>query len=180
MNILEIIKWEIEEGWYINPVNRNRVKLGNGVRLGDEVKLGDRVKLGNGVKLGDWVRLGDGITSEKLNQDFRKFYCLQAKTHIFYKWVTKKRFSANFDGGTIVEYKKGEIVEVTKAIVSDMQCAEGLHVLKYGYRPEWVGLCAVNHDFIPLRVQVQSEDILFAGLPSMDIKLRVKKLLVLD
>jgi hypothetical protein len=33
---------------------------------------------------------------------------------------------------------------------------------------------------IPLTVEVRSEDILFAGLPTMDGKLRVRSLVVLD
>ncbi len=43
-----------------------------------------------------------------------------------------------------------------------------------------MGLCDPDHEYIPLRVRVKSEDILFAGLPTNDAKLRVAKLEVLD
>jgi hypothetical protein len=54
------------------------------------------------------------------------------------------------------------------------------YVVRVGYRPEWVGLCPADHDLICLRVRVRVEDVLFAGLPTMDAKLRVRKLEVLD
>ena len=76
-------------------------------------------------------------------------------------------------------YITGTIVEA-EGEANDQQCAPGLHVFRLGERPEWHGLCEANHDLIPLRVLVKSEDILFAGLPTMDAKLRVRKLKVLD
>ena len=79
-----------------------------------------------------------------------------------------------------MKYEKGSIIGEPKAEISGEQCGVGLHVLRFGYRPEWVGLCEANHDYIPLRVEVQTKDICFAGIPTMDIKLRVKKLKVLD
>jgi hypothetical protein len=55
-----------------------------------------------------------------------------------------------------------------------------LYVLRIGYRPEYVGLCAPNHNYICLRVEVKRKDVCFGGLPTMDAKLRVKELKVLD
>ncbi len=135
----------------------NEVKLGDRVTLGDRVKLGDWVMLGNEVKLGDRVtlgdrvKLGDGVTSDELH---------------------------NFDGGTTLEYRCGAIVEA-EGEKNDQQCAAGLHVLRKPYRPEWVGLCDADHNLIPLDVEVRSEDVLFAGLPTMDAKVRVRRLRVL-
>jgi hypothetical protein len=183
----EIRSWEKDEnGWSFHPELGDwvklgdGVKLGNGVTLGDWVTLGDGVKLGNGVTLGDWVTLGDGVTSIQLNLDAIKTWKLLGSKHIFYKWVTKTRMSPNFDGGTPVKYEKGKTISVKDAEVSDQQCAPGLHVLRYGYRPEWCGLCDAKHNLICLRVEVQSNDILFGGLPTMDAKLRVRRLKVLD
>ena len=143
------------------------------------MSLGDGVRLGNNVSLGNGVRLGDGVTSEALNECFRQAYLSGSETHIFWKWVTPARKSPNFDGGTVLTYAQEAVVEA-EAVVSDQQCAAGLHVLRPGYRPEWVGLCAPGHDLICLRVEVASADILFAGLPTMDAKVRVQRLKVLD
>ena len=155
MNINEIKKCQLDSaGYYITQFGR--------------------------VKLGDGVTLGDGASSIEINKYYIDYYIVQASTHIFWKWVTKERFSPDFDSGTPLEYIKGATIEVEDAIVSDQQCGKGLHVMKFGGRPEWAGLCKANHDFVPLRVKVDSKDILFAGLPTMDDKLRVKKLTVLD
>ncbi len=171
---------------HVNPDgNKVRVKLGDGVtlgdrvKLGDGVKLGDRVKLGDGVTLGDWVTLGDGVTSEQLNEIFRALYAYLPE-HVFDKWVTPGRRSPNFDGGTPLLYGVGAILEEKEAQVSDQQCAVGLHVLRHGYRPEWLGLCEANHDLICIHVKVRAEDICFAGLPTNDAKIRVRRLEVLD
>jgi hypothetical protein len=86
--------------------------------------------------------------------------------------------SPNFDGGTPLKYEKGKIV-IAGGDVNDQQCAEGLHVVRYGLRPEWCGLCGADHDLMALDVEVNSKDILFAGLPGNDCKLRVRKLRVL-
>ncbi len=154
------------------------VKLGDEVKLGDGVKLGDWVKLGNGVTLGNGVRLGDGVTSAKLAQDFRNFYISAAPSHIFSKWLTPERRSPNFDGGTPLHYPVGATMDST-GTASDQQCAPGLHVLRQGHRPEWYGLCSPDHNLIAVDVEVRSEDILFAGLPTNEGKFRVKKLKVL-
>ena len=198
----QIVSWPIMDGWHIAPNGNyvelgnyvklgndvklgdyvklgNDVKLGNGVKLGDYVELGNDVKLGNGVKLGDYVKLGNGVTSEDLAQLYRTVYN-QTKTHIFWKWVTReKRMSPNFDGGAPIVYLRDAIVEADDAVASDQQCAEGLHVLRVGIRPEWAGLCSSDHNYIALEVEVNSEDILFAGLPGNDAKLRVRRLKVL-
>jgi len=150
------------------------------VTLGDGVKLGYGVKLGDWVTLGDGVKLGDRVRSDGLNAEFRNVFTKAGESHIFVKWVTPDRKSPNFDGGTVLEYPRGAIIEAPSAVISDQQCDVGLHVLRPGYRPEYVGLCSAEHDFIPLRVRVRSEDICFAGLPTMDAKLRVKRLEVLE
>lgn len=157
----------------------NRSKLGDYVVLGKGVSLGDKVVLGDWVVLTDGVELASGATSEALNLQAIENWKRLGDKHLFYKWVEKDRTSINFDGGKKIEYRKGEIVEVPDAVISDQQCAPGLHVLRYGYRPEWVGLCSASHDYICLEVEVRSEDILFGGLPSMDAKLRVRRLKVL-
>ena len=172
ISVSEIRKWKKDGNWFINPSTGNRVKLGNDVTLGDRVKLGDR------VTLGDRVKLGNDVTSESLNAAIKAIYCLEPY-HIFTKWVTLERLSPNFDGGTPIRYDRGNVIEEPDAIICDQQCAIGLHVLKRGHRPEWAGLCGANHALIPLDVKVASEDICFAGLPTMDMKLRVKKLEVL-
>ena len=238
MKVSEIKKWEIQDGWYVNPDTGYGVKLGyglklghgveignrvvigdrveignwvmlsngakigneveigdwvaigNGAKIGNEVKIGNRVTLGNRVEIGDraeigdcvtlsnGVRFGDGVTSAQLNDYFRELYA-RTPSHIFTKWVTPGRMSPNFDGGTPIKYEVGAVIEEPKAQISDQQCSVGLHVLRYGFRPEWAGLCGANHNLIPLDVEVASEDICFAGLPTMDIKIRVRKLKVL-
>jgi len=154
----------------------NYVTLGDDVTLGDRVTLGDDVKLGNYVTLGDDVKLGDGVTSLELSEYFRSVLppCFTAT-----KWVTPDRKSPNFDGGTTIDYPAGAIICAT-GTADDQQCAPGLHVLRLGYRPEWCGLCDVNHNLIPLTVKIMREDVLFAGLPGNDIKLRVRRLEVID
>lgn len=151
-NVETIRKWKFENGWYISPD-------------------------GNRVKLGDWVKLGDGVTSEQLNKDF---IANLPDEFIAWKWVNQDRTSPNFDGGTKIEYKKDEIVDCPAAIISDQQCDIGLHVLRAGYRPEYAGLCQSNHQYIKLDVLVKREDVCFGGLPTMDAKLRVRKLKVLE
>jgi NDP-sugar pyrophosphorylase family protein len=158
----------------------NHVTLGDGVILGNRVRLGDDVTLGDGVILGNRVRLGDGVTSTALNEAARAALIALAPTHKFTKWVRPDRTSPNFDGGTPVHYSVGARVSIEGAEVSDQLCAPGFHVLRYGHRPEWYGLCQPGHDLIPLTVEVRSEDILFAGLPTMDGELRVRALVVLD
>ena len=99
---------------------------------------------------------------------------------VFTKWVTEERMSPNFDGGVPIPYPVGTVVECPEAQVSDQQCGVGLHVLRFGYRPEWAGLCPTDHSFIPLKVSVMPEDICFAGMPGNDTKIRVRKLTVMD
>ncbi|MCI0563854.1 MAG: hypothetical protein MN733_35715 [Nitrososphaera sp.] len=156
----------------------NRVALGECVIIGENVTLGDDVFLTDYVTLGDYAALGDGIDSRSLSKDFLSLY-MRSESHIFTKWVTKDRRSPNFDGGECIAYPIGGILEVKDAVASDRQCASGLHVLRYGHRPEWYGLCEADHDLMAIDVEVASADILFAGLPTMDAKLRVRKLKVL-
>ena len=161
---IECIKsWrQNDAGWYVCPEDNQWVKLG------------DWVTLGNRVKLGNWV------TSLELAQQFRDLWKLHGETVIFTKWVTKDRMSPNFDGGTPLKYEIGEVVEVFDCKADDQQCAEGLHVLDRGHRPEWYGLCNADHDYIPLDVEVNTDDFLFGGLPTMTGKYRVRKLKVLN
>ena len=115
-----------------------------------------------------------------LNEHFRAAYSTAGTTHQFLKWVTSDRCSPNFDGGQPLYYPIGVVVEVPDAVISDQQCGPGLHVMRLGYRPEWMGLCGADHSLIALHVEVASEDILFAGTPGNDAKIRVRKLRVLD
>jgi hypothetical protein len=98
---------------------------------------------------------------------------------IFWKWVTPERMSPGWGRATQIRYEKGAAVEAVGEI-SDQQCAPGLHVFRPPCHPEWYGLCEANHNLICLRVLVKREDILFGGLPTMDAKIRVRKLVVLD
>jgi NDP-sugar pyrophosphorylase family protein len=157
----------------------NYVKLGDGVKLGNDVTLGNGVTLGHDVKLGNNVQLGNYVTSLDLARQYRQNYITAASEHIFVKWVTSQRMSPGWGSATPIKYEVGSTIEV-EGEANDQQCAPGLHVFRFGERPEWHGLCEANHDLIPLRVRVKSEDILFAGLPTMDAKLRVRKLEVLD
>ena len=129
--------------------------------------------------LGYVVKLGDDVTSLQLAEQYRQNYVTANPEHVFVKWVTKLRKSPGWGHATPLLYITGTIVEA-EGEANDQQCAPGLHVFRLGERPEWHGLCEANHDLIPLRVLVKSEDILFAGLPTMDAKLRVRKLKVLD
>jgi len=189
------MQYQNPDGTIVDVTLGDYVKLGKGVILGDYVTLGDSVILGKGVKLGDdvtlgdYVKLGDGVTlgdnvtSSELNEMFRNCYKELNKEHIFTKWVTKNRMSPNFDGGTPIKYDVNATIECPDAKISDQQCDIGLHVFRFGYRPEWSGLCSAEHtlkELMPIRVKVLSEDICFAGLPSCDEKLRVRKLVVLD
>jgi hypothetical protein len=144
------------------------------------VKLGDFVTLGDYVTLGNFVKLGNFVTSIDLNEISRQNFKKLGDYHLFTKWVTKDRMSPNFHGSKIIKYERGAIIEVPEAQVNDQQCASGLHVFRFGQKPEWHGLCGANHELIPLTVRVYWEDICFAGLPTMDAKLRVRKLEVLD
>ena len=168
-NVKEILSWRKNEyGRHVSP-------------YGDEVILGDRVKLGNRVTLGNEVKLGDGVTSTKLNIEFKRNLQKQfGDKFITWKWVTKDRMSPNFDGGIPIKYEKGAIIREPESIESDKQCDVGLHVLRFGYRPEWCGLCKADHDLIKLDVEVAVKDVCFAGLPTMDYKLRVRELRVLE
>lgn len=80
---------------------------------------------------------------------------------------------------TPIKYEFGATIEADGK-ADDQQCGPGLHVFRLGERPEWHGLCEANHDLIAVKVRVKSEDILFAGLPTMDAKLRVRRLEVLE
>ncbi len=154
--------------------------IGRWVQLGKNVILGDKVVLGDLVRLHDGTMLPKGVTSDSLNRDSIAAYAALGKVHKFTKWVTKDRMSPIFDGGTPLHYPPGAIVEATDAVVSDQQCAPGLHVLEHSHRPEWYGLCGTDHDLIPITVEVASEDICFAGVATMRGKLRVRRLRVLE
>ena len=119
---------------------------------------------------------GDYVTSEKLNEEMRQFY-MKKPFHIFWKWVTKERNSPGWGAVNIINYPIGKIITADDAQISDQQCGPGLHVFRPGLRPEWFGL--ENNNLICIEVKVMSEDICFAGLPTMDAKIRVKKLEVL-
>ena len=141
--------------------------------------LGNGVTLGNYVTLGNGVKLGYGVTSLQLAEQYRQTYRDLAPAHIFIKWLTRNRMSPGWGVSCPIKYAFGETVEA-EGEANDQQCASGLHVFRVGERPEWHGLCEANHNLIAVRVRVKSEDILFAGLPTMDAKLRVRKLEVLD
>lgn len=85
--------------------------------------------------------------------------------------------SPNFDGGTPIKYEKGIRITVPEAQISDKQCDFGLHILQFGHRPEWYGLCRADHDLIAITVEILVDDLCFAGLPTMDGKLRVRSLI---
>jgi hypothetical protein len=123
------------------------------------------------------VRLGNGVTSDALCAAIRATYTGKIR---FSKWVIQQRRSPNFDGGTPIDYPIGAVIEVPEAVASDQQCSVGLHVLRLGYRPEWCGLCEAKHDYLEIHVEVDAEDIMFAGTPGNDMKFRVRKLRVLD
>ena len=154
----------------------NGVKLGDGVTLGNLVTLGDGVKLGNLVKLGDGVKLGDHVTSLALAAQIRA--TLHGTIRLT-KWVTRDRKSPNFDGGTVIDYPVGAVIR-DEGVADDHQCGPGLHVMRHGYRPEWAGLCDPGHDYMAIDVDVEAEDVLFAGLPGNDAKWRVKELRVVS
>jgi hypothetical protein len=151
VTVAQIRAWPLQSGWHVAP-NNYRVKLGN------------------------WVTLGDGVTSLALAGQYRAAIVTPVR---YWKWVTPNRMSPNFDGGTPIQYDNGATVDAA-GDANDQQCGPGLHVLRIPYRPEWVGLCSAGHNYIPLTVEVQPGDYLFAGLPTMDAKLRVRRLTVLD
>jgi carbonic anhydrase/acetyltransferase-like protein (isoleucine patch superfamily) len=159
----------------------DRAKIGDWATIGDRAKIGDWATISDGATIGADAKIGDRATSADLNDQFKKILQQQfGDKFIAYKWVKPNRLSPNFDGGTPIQYLPDTIVEEPNTELSDCQCAPGLHVLRFGYRPEWIGLCNLNHDLIPLRVEVMTDDVVFAGLPGADFKLRVKKLKVLD
>ena len=158
-----------QEIYATTPDNKGWRKLPSGIY----------VKLGDYVKLDDYVKLGDDVTSLQLAELYRQTYRDLAPEHIFCKWLTRNRMSLGWGASSPIKYEVGAIVEA-EGEASDQKCAPGLHVFRVGERPEWHGLCEANHNLIAVRVRVKSEDILFAGLPTMDAKLRVRKLEVLD
>lgn len=189
----EIRAWPKDKGgWSVSPKTGDHIKLGEKVSIGEGARIGEWANIGEGASIGAWARIGEDAvidawasiaakeTTSNLNEIFRAYYATQP-TWIFWKWVTQGRMSPGWGEGTPIKYEKGAVVEAPpEAVISDQQCAPGLHVLRPPYRPEWCGLCNPGHDYICLRVEVKSEDILFAGLPTMDAKVRVRRLKVLD
>ena len=191
LTVEEIQSWPVNDtGWHVGPDNR-WIKIGNGVQLGNDVRLGNYAEIGNYAKIGDCAKIGDrakigdcakignNMTSQDLNELFRKNYICSAPYHIFTKWVTPDRESPGWGSASKIAYPVGATIAEPTAQISDQQCAAGLHVFRYGYRPEWVGL-GEGEELIEIHVKVASEDICFAGLPGNDAKLRVRKLEVLD
>jgi hypothetical protein len=135
------------------------------------------VNLGNYVKLGNYVNSLN--LSEQIIQSLRGMCGQKIKLT---KWVTRDRRSPGWGdaAGREITYAKGAIIEEPDAVTSDQQCAAGLHVFLLGHRPEWYGLNLEGLELIPLTVEVDVDDICFAGLPTMFGKLRVRKLEVLD
>ena len=93
--------------------------------------------------------------------------------------VTKDFMSLGWGSSKIAKYSIGEEIIEPKAIISDQQCDVGIHVFRPGIRPEFDGLYPPDHNLICLEVEVDRDDICFAGLPGNDMKLRVKKLKVI-
>jgi len=137
---------------------------------------GNKVKLGDNCTLGDYCKLGDKTTSLAL---VKSIIQAQPDTVVMWKWVTTDRMSPCFNSqASPLEYKIGSIVKA-KGTISDQQCAPGIHVMLPGYTPEMIGLHS-DTKLIPIRVEVQKKDILFAGTPGNNIKWRVRKVKVLD
>jgi hypothetical protein len=195
--IEQIKSWGNKDGFYTNPDNGVQIKIGVYAKIGDSAKIGasatigdyatiganakigDYAKIGASATIGDYATIGDEVDSFDLNLIFINYY-KNIGSQIYWKWVTADRMSPNFDGGTPISYNKGDVIEVPESEINDQQCSVGLHVLRPPYRPEWIGLCGLNHNLICLRVEVQPEDICYGGLPGADTKIRVRKLKVLD
>jgi hypothetical protein len=94
---------------------------------------------------------------------------------VFTKWLRPDRTSPGWGSRPLV-YPVGQRVEVPDAVASDQQCAAGIHVLERGHRPEWYGLCSPDEtgDLIAVDFEVETDDILFGGLPGMTGKIRVR------
>jgi len=193
LKVEQIRLWpQDSDGWHVCPETGKRIylgddctlgdgcKLGDGCTLGDYCTLGDDCTLGYGCTLGDCCKLGEHETSESLNRQFLALYATSAPAHVFTKIITRDRMSPNFDGGTPIEYPVGAVIECKDAVISDRQCAPGLHVFRRGLCHWWYGLGSPHDDLIAISVEVASEDICFAGTPGNDAKLRVRKLKVLS
>jgi len=122
--------------------------------------------------------LDAGTTSLSLVKKHINALLEVGKPILGWKWVTHDRMSPNFDGGTVIHYEKGAVIEA-EGELSATQCAPGLHILPVGVWPEYVGLCDPGHTNMPLLVEYQPEDILFPGNPDGGGKIRVRKLRVL-
>ena len=160
----EIHAWPVIDGWHRDPATATRVQIGNWATIGD------------GAVIGDGAKIGDGATTLDLAEQIRASHHGRGRIRAW-KWITQDRMSPNFDGGEPVHYPIGATVEA-EGEANDQQCGPGLHVLRVGVRPEWVGLCPDTHDLICAEVEFDAEDILFAGLPGCDAKWRVRKLVV--
>lgn len=147
------------------------------VTLNNYVKFGKNVKIGKNIEISPYFRMPNNMTTEKLNEIFRKQY-QPNKIYIFWKWVTKDRESLFYKK---IKYIKNKVIIEKNAKISDQQCEEGLHVLKSPYKLNWLGINNYKeYELLCLKVAVKGRDILFAGLPGNDVKLRVKKLKVLN
>lgn len=156
--------------------------VGINCSLFENMRCGMNCKFNDTIHIGPNVTLDSNVTSEQLNLDFIEAYKTTAKSHVFWKWVKPNRMSPCewVHGHKSLEYLKDATIMEPNTKVSDQQCGVGLHVFRIGYRPEFAGLTEPGHNWLCLRVRVNSNDICFAGLPGNDCKLRVKKLKVLD
>ena len=156
--VAAIRAWPISNGWSCAPDGRR-------IQLGDECQLGNRCLLGNGE-----------TTTTLCHQILA---ALPAVIPLV-KWVTPTHMSPGWGNGAPLHYTPGAVVVCEDPDLRLIQCGRGLHVLRPGIRPEWVGLGTPeqNTTLLPLRVTVQRADVIWAGLPGDDAKWRVRRLRV--
>ena len=192
-------KWaKIGDGANIGDGARigNGATIGNGANIGDGARIGDRATIGDVATIGKWANIGDGAnigdearigdranigkedTTAYLNQ---YFIAIHPEVFMAWKWVKFNFMSPGWGRSSPIKYDIGATLEIPYAVVSDRQCAPGLHVFRVGIRPEFMGLCTPEetNKLICLEVEVKREDICFGGLPGNADKLRVKKLKVI-
>ena len=157
------------------------VKIGSRCELGKYCYLGSYCELGDECELGNWCDLEPNISSQMLSFYFSQLPKLQKSPRHYTKWVLLSKNGRMYSCYDVsFEYIIGETMKCdypNKRI--DLQCSLGIHVLRYGIRPEFVGLQPAGHGLIPLEVTAEPEDIIFGGLPGNDSKLRVSKCKVL-